>query len=654
MQNITITVSEAGTAAVRTFAYKILVDGNIAVQRTLTPVQTQQVREMASQYFSLLQGAGQSGAKSYLPILRDALFHLFLEAGWQDFHVKVQPGARLTIASIIPEVLQLPWELLPLSRKPDGSDERSIIRLPGTADGLIASTAKPSPGPLRVLFLAAGLPDFEKEEQLILEASEGLDMALAICESGTLEDLLGMAESFRPHLVHLAADLRFAEQLAMALKDCGLAGIILSCQQSEQPSALHLLCQRLAKSIPLAVAWNESTAAAKPIYRALSAGQSMDEALLSVRRETAAASASVPVPFAVPALYSIYDQPAIFDTQRRDKAVAACPCQELSALPGLTEGRADCFVNRRRDLQRLISSIRDGMAQTVIITGRDGVGKSALAARLAHMLAPAGYSILPIYSSPHNRISSARLLEAAAGHLSGIGQEASAKDMKDPRRSVRERLQSLMEVLKASRILMVWDGLELDGKTGRILDPDLAGFYLQMIRGMTAGRAIITCRALPADALTLPARAVQWKLEGLSEAAFIRYLLRDGAVADRYRRGEISYAGLAAHHLAFLGHPARLAQTGKALSLADHAAGEDSLAKLTDRLSSASSHALSQAAIFCIAVSPAGLAAVSGATEEQAASDVSSVAGPLFSPYRGKAVGGAFIPSRPSAGGLKF
>ncbi len=126
--------------------------------------------------------------------------------------------------------------------------------------------------------------------------------------------------------------------------------------------------------------------------------------------------------------------------------------------------------------------------------------------------------------------------------------------------------------------------LDLDGKTGKISDPDLAEFYMLMIKGMTAGRVIITCVALPADALTLPARTWQWKLEGLGKAAFIRYLLRDEAVAIRYKNGEISYAELAKHHLAALGHPARLAQTGKALGLGDLAASEDPLAKLTTRL----------------------------------------------------------------------
>ncbi|MCX6672648.1 MAG: hypothetical protein NTY37_02595 [Methanothrix sp.] len=642
MQNITITVSEAGTAAARTFAYKILVEGNVVAERTLNPVQTQQVLETASQYFSLMQGARQASAKSYLPILRDGLIHLFLEKGWQDFQAKILPGARLTIASPIPEVLQLPWELLPLSRQTDGNESFSIIRLPQAADGLIASLAKLSPGPLRVLFLAAEPLDYEEEEQSILEAAEGLDMTLAISESGTWDGLKGRAESFRPHLVHLAgqgkvsggcavfsmqglagrADLRFAEELALALKDSGLVGIILSGRQSEPPLALHLLCQRLAESIPLAVAWNAPTAAARPLYRSLAAGQSMDEALLSVRREISADPATFSFPVSVPALYSIYDLPGIFDTQKSATSVPLVP--ELPALPGLIEGRTECFVNRRRDLQRLIPALLEGGAQALIITGPNGVGKSALAVHLARLLAPAGYSVLPIYSSPHNRISAARILEAAVGHLSGMGEEAAAKSLKDPKRSVRERLQSLVDVLKASRILMIWDGLELDGKTGKILDPDLAKLYLLMLKGMTAGRVIITCGAMPADALSLPARAWQWKLEELGKAAFIRYLLRDEVVADRYKRGEISYAELALHHLAFLGHPAHLAQTGKALSLGDLAADEDPLAKLISRLGAASSHALLQVAVFNVAMSPAGLSAVSGLTEEQAAANASA------------------------------
>ncbi|MDD4448205.1 MAG: tetratricopeptide repeat protein, partial [Methanothrix sp.] len=173
-------------------------------------------------------------------------------------------------------------------------------------------------------------------------------------------------------------------------------------------------------------------------------------------------------------------------------------------------------------------------------------------------------------------------------------------------------------------ILMVWDGLQLDEKTGKISDPDLAEFYLLMLRGMMSSRVIITCEKLPADALSLPARAAQWKLEGLDQAAFIRYLLQDERTADRYKKGEITYAQLAAHYHAASGHPARLAQIGKALGQGELAADEDPLARLTSRLSFASRHALSQAAVYGVAISSAGLAAVCGMTDEQAAANAAT------------------------------
>ena len=264
-------------------------------------------------------------------------------------------------------------------------------------------------------------------------------------------------------------------------------------------------------------------------------------------------------------MYSLYDLPKIYDPQER--AAAPVPlCRELFALPGLTEGRTECFVDRRRDLQQLIPALREGGAQTLIITGPGGSGKSTLATYIARLLAPAGYSVLAIYGSPHNRISSARLLEAAVGHLSAMGEEALAKSLKDPDRSVRERQKSLLDALKASRILMVWDGLELDGKTGKISDPDLAEFYMLMLRGMTSSRVIITCESITGRCPE-PARARGAVEAGGAGSGGIHQISspKRGSVADRYKKGEISYALLAAHYHAASGHPARLAQIGKAL-----------------------------------------------------------------------------------------
>jgi tetratricopeptide (TPR) repeat protein len=637
MQNITITVTEAGTAVARTYACKIQIDGTVLAEKTLTPVQTQQVRETASQYFSLQKDAATSAAKDYLPILGNMLSQHFFKAGDQDISALVSPGAILTVASPIPEVLQLPWELLHLPGA--RSTEIGIIRLPGIESRLMAASSTPAPGPLRLLFLAAEPLDYEEEENAMEKISEGLDMDLAVCEEGTWEELKEKALAFRPHLVALSCqarisggvaalsmqgpagrpDMRTAEDLVDALKDSGTVGIILSGRQNENPEAIHHLCQKLAESIPLAVACNAPTTALKPLYHSLAAGQSIDEAILSVRRETAAASSADQALLSAPARYSIYDLPVIYNTQERDPP--ATLCRKLLALPGLMEGNTECFVDRRRDRQHLATSLQQGSAQTVIITGRKGSGKSTLATSVARRLEAAGYGVLAIYGSPHNHISSARVIEAAASNFGAMGEEALKRSLKDPGRPIRERLKILLERLKTARILMVWDDLQLDYKSGKIADPDLAEFYMQMLRSTLSSRLIITCERLPADALSLPSRAAQWKLEGLGQAAFIRYLLQYRKTADRYKRGEITYSALASHHHAASGHPARLALIGKALEQADLAAGEDPLKRLTACLSSTSLFALSQAAVYCIAISPTGLAAVSSLTEEQAADD---------------------------------
>ena len=221
-QNITITVFEAGTPAARTFAYRISVDGEEVANRTLTPVQSQQVQEMAAQYISLFEGASKPGAIEYLPILGDGLFHLFLETGWQDFRARILQGGDIVIASSISEVLQLPWEYLRLAKGDViGVSERfNICRQPIVAGGgQTPESTKLESAPLRVLFLASEPLDYEQEELEILKVAEGLDMVLEVSDKATLEELKDLAGAFRPHVVHLAANGKMlGERLAFQCK----------------------------------------------------------------------------------------------------------------------------------------------------------------------------------------------------------------------------------------------------------------------------------------------------------------------------------------------------------------------------------------------------------------------------------------------------
>jgi hypothetical protein len=493
-------------------------------------------------------GCRADTARDYFDLLGRSLFHLFFEKAWNKVEPKISETAELVVVSDIPEVLQLPWELLSLKGKEAiGFYPGFIIRrLPKAADDLPAFSGNLPPGPLRALFMVCEPLDIELEERSIMQAMEGLDIAFEICDAGSFEKLLSIAESFRPHLIHLFGlgkmlegrahfsfqtvggrpDLRSPVEMGFALAKIGVSCIILGGCQRETPQSLDLLCQGLISHIPLAVAWNASADSSRGFYSSLAPG-TLDEALGQARAEARSCSdREQGKTCALPFLYSSTDQDRLFDPAIGLVATVQ-EWEEQLPLHGMTEGYAEDFVDRRRDLQRLASALREGTARAVVITGPEGIGKTALATRLALILASEGYPVIPVYSSKYNPISAARLLETAIGVLAGCGREEEAQRLRDPAVSPAERLKSMLDMLEQERVLILLDDLDMDEKTGKIKDAELSEFYLHMLRQMDRCRVIITGRALPADALTLPRKAWEWPLLGLSEAAFIKYLLKD-------------------------------------------------------------------------------------------------------------------------------
>jgi tetratricopeptide (TPR) repeat protein len=194
--------------------------------------------------------------------------------------------------------------------------------------------------------------------------------------------------------------------------------------------------------------------------------------------------------------------------------------------------------------------------------------------------------------------------------------------LKDPGLSLKERLKISIDLLKANRILMLWDDLDLDSKTGKIMDPILADFYRLLLKGSGRGRTIITCSSLPAEAQILPSQSRELKIAGLSETAFIRVLLQDELVATRYRKGELSYADLQVLHPSFLENPAQLFKMRRALRT-ELSPGDDARARLCRTLGPESRQALSRAAVYETAMSPAGFAAVAEVPVETAQATLS-------------------------------
>ena len=531
-KDIVIEVWETGTAAAGTLEFRIAVEGEAILNRRLTPVETMEVREISAQYASLFSGGKKSNSSSYLHLLGDGLFRLFIQPNWQELGPKILSGGRMLVVSSIPQILQLPWELL---RLPGDqaitiglSDEFAVLRLPRewapptgsslSAPSLPAASLSLSShalrsGPLRMLFFSADPQHFEEDELSLLRAVQGLDIHLEIGESASFEELKSSIKSFQPHLVYLSGetnlsigisggearfafmdpagkpDLRSAEEITAVLKSGGAECIILGGRKTEPDPARDLLCQRLAEDLPAAVAWN-GPVAPQEIIRSLSLGESVHEAVWSTARkmlkkvldENGGVDTAIR---AYPFVYALQEPTGLFDPSKtREEIIIGY--QELPPMPGMTEGHARGFIDRRKDLLRLYPDLRQGVINTLIITGEPGRGKSALANRLARMLAVSGYFVLPLGGTPHNPITSARLLEAAGRQLAAAGEylgQEGTKRLSDLSLPVNGRLAALMELFRSNRILIFWDDLSLDEKTGRISDPYLGLLFDQMTKG---------------------------------------------------------------------------------------------------------------------------------------------------------------------------
>lgn len=140
------------------------------------------------------------------------LFELWLAPVWPQV---AGPTAampwNLIIASDVPEILALPWELiLPPEAEHLGFDQRHRVRrfplpgnLPEAPGGAMAR-------PIRALFMAL-VPtdqpdfDFEREEAALMEAlpDNGAAARLGSSDYGTFSDLQQKLNQFRPHVVHL-------------------------------------------------------------------------------------------------------------------------------------------------------------------------------------------------------------------------------------------------------------------------------------------------------------------------------------------------------------------------------------------------------------------------------------------------------------------
>jgi hypothetical protein len=548
--------------------------------------------------------------------------------------------------------------------------------------------------------------DYEREEEFLLRAiaKAGPNVAFDSGDLGTFEELRQRINDFQPHIVHLTGhgivgrqcqtcqrlnvpedktcqnqacaaslenvpalgyfafedergqtDLRSSVEIRQQL----LAGsgvqcaFISGCQSGQAPpvAALGGICQGLVgDEVPLAIGWAASIAEdiatrfATTFYNTLAAGQPVDRALTQARQAIRKACEGRGDPsWTLPVLYTATTQGLVFDPDRRRPAVPPPrPSVVQQALPGMTEGYAEQFVGRRRELQRLLPALREGTLQTVLITGLAGAGKSTLATRLARKLEADGFTPIPVPSSPGNLLSAARLLQICGDAFLAADLRDAHATLRDANLSVDDRLRYVVTALNRGRFVLVLDNFEvnMDEATRCILDHDLAGFYSHLLTHLAGGsRSLITCRYRPADLPTLPSTAHEEPLGDFPEAAFVKFLLRDQDVERRYYGGDLPPDLLSELHRLLGGTPRFLAQMREVLKTItagelqhelaavqlpagvepsvlreerDHYCEQIFTARLYGYLSPAARRALSRAAVYGVAVNLVGLAAATG------------------------------------------
>ncbi len=221
------------------------------------------------------------------------LFHLWLAPFWSAIEagLRGRPPLVLTVVSDVPEILNLPWELL---HCPDGPllglDERVALRrrpVGGWSDGgSDAAGESLDPGCLRVLLLSSAPGGFQGEAEnsfarfLLPAAEEQPPIAFSVVQRATRAEWHRSLERVRPHLVYLTgpalisgergffgfedeqgqADPRSADELAEALcADGDLLLVVVAGRERGRPppvAAVGALCQGLVgHGVARALAW---------------------------------------------------------------------------------------------------------------------------------------------------------------------------------------------------------------------------------------------------------------------------------------------------------------------------------------------------------------------------------------------------------------
>jgi tetratricopeptide (TPR) repeat protein len=588
---ITLEISEEPADGGRRFIYNLWIDEQIIkTTQVLSLKDSNNLLNMGEAYYALFaeQAVPAQLALDHIRAMGSQLFELWLKPNWEILGASRSVERQvLVIASKQANVLNLPWELL---RVPDRDDIGTdlgwgIRRIPSDRGANQGRRKTPplEPGPLRVLFIACSPSDpgfaeldYEREETAVLRAV-GPSTRLKIGTLGTFEELQDLLNTFQPHVVHLSGhgmigqegasfvfegesgrnDPRSAQQIAGILAGSGVrCAFISGCATGRAPPQRVLggVCQNIvAHGVPLAIGWGASivddvsTQIAQAFYKSLAGNQPVDRAMATARLRGKWAGPRSDLSWSLPVLYAVSDEVRVLDSSAA--AVGGRPeGQEQRPLPGMQDSYAPHLIGRRREMQQILPSLRDGQLQAIIITGLGGVGKSAFATRLARTLEIGAekYRLIVQSCKPNEPLNLDNLIEACGNSFLINSERHAHALMIDNALTIEERLKALVGCLNDSRHVLVLDNfdcnMEFRAEKQRyfICDPLLSKFYEYLLQNLVGdSRVIITSRYLPADVDPLPSTVAELRLGELSETASRKFLFCDEELKRHYQAAAV-------------------------------------------------------------------------------------------------------------------
>ncbi|OSM05070.1 tetratricopeptide repeat protein [Magnetofaba australis] len=504
-----------------------------------------------------------------------------------DALLAAESTVLLGVGTTDPESLSWPWETLadangaPLSRNPQVKFRRLATGVKETARCCITLPN----GPLRALLCAVDADPVSAPqrhiaaEQLFFQtagAARG-ERYLEACERADLSDLKSRINRMQPQLLHLSAPvkrdesgaallglaaddasgLRFVDAHTLnqdALQSSGVRGIILSGatarDESHAPEGalLELGAQLSALGAPLVVVlpWDggdkRSRAFLTALYGKLIGGSGVDAAVRAARDAVCSADWAAPALFASAVGDGLYNVSDAAPRVRPEFDQAAYP-----PPPGVILPIPAPFFGRRRQLGPLLARMRHGGLQVLLLTGVEGLGKSALTARMAWSLSQEGLEPMVVKGSPANPISVHRVIEAVAQKLLDKGFDEEFAILDSPDLDLSKRLEFVVGLINQRLPLaLVLDGLDygMDGDSRHFLSPAMAALYEMLITRISGrSRLLLSSRCAPVlKSGAKPASTfLHEALEEPEDSAFYKRACRHDGLMRRINASDLSW-----------------------------------------------------------------------------------------------------------------